>query len=188
MHRHSLRGVAVVAACASLLAGGVSSASAAANRTTLRGSAPAWASARHLSGPADSAGTVQFRVYLGWRDADAAAALAQAVSDPRSASYGTFLTPSQFRRRFAPSASQVQTVRKWLTQQGFDVAYIPSNNHYVAAEGTVAQAEAAFGATMKTYAINGERVRSPSGDVSIPSSLAGAVTGVIGLDDSAVFV
>jgi subtilase family serine protease len=163
-------------------------AGAAAKRTTLRASAPAWADARHQPGPADSAGTVQFRVYLGWRDAGAAEAFARAVSDPHSSSYRQFLTPGQFRSRFAPSESQVKSVRTWLAQQGFDVTYTPDNNHYVAAEGTVAQADSAFATTIKTYTVAGKRVRSPSGDVSIPSSLADAVTGVVGLDDSAAFV
>jgi subtilase family serine protease len=188
MHRHVLRGGAVMAACASLLATGVASARAAANRTTLRGSAPAWADGKHLAGPADRASAVQFRVYLDWQDADAAAAYARAVSDPRSSSYKKFLTPGQFRSRFAPSASQVGSVRTWLAQQGFDVTYTPSNNHYVAAEGSVAQADSAFATTIKTYAVKGKHVRSPSGDVSIPSSLAGVVSGVVGLDDSATFV
>ena len=92
--------------------------------------------------------------------------------------------------RFHPDCVVLDLQMPGLTiaQQGFDVTYTPSNNHYVAAEGTVAQADSAFGTTIKTYAVNGRRVRSPSGDVSIPSSLAGVVTGVVGLDDSATFV
>jgi subtilase family serine protease len=188
MQRHLLGGGALVAACASLLAANAASASAAASRATLPGSAPAWADARHAAGAADNAGTVQFRVYLSWRDAGAAAAYARAVSDPSSSSYRKFLTPGQFRTRFVPPESEVKSVRSWLSQQGFDVTYTPGNHHYVAAEGTVAQAESAFGATIKTYAVDGKRVRSPSGDLSIPSSLADAVTGVVGLDDSAALV
>jgi subtilase family serine protease len=38
------------------------------------------------------------------------------------------------------------------------------------------------------YKVNGKSVRSPSSDVSIPASLSTLVTGVIGLDDSAMFV
>ena len=66
--------------------------------------------------------------------------------------------------------------------------YTPQNNHYVSAEGTVAQAEAAFGTSFGMYDVQGLTVRSPSSDVSIPGSLAGIVSGVIGLDDSAQFV
>ncbi len=66
--------------------------------------------------------------------------------------------------------------------------YTPSNNLYVSAEGTVAQAQSAFGTSFGLYAVSGLVVRSPSSDVSIPNSLAGIVTGVLGLDDSAQFV
>lgn len=162
--------------------------SAASGRAALAGSAPSWANAKNYSGVADPTGSVGFRVYLGWQNADAAAALARAVSDPRSASYGQYVSPAQFRRQFAPSQSQVGAVQTWLKSQGFTVDYTPTNNHYVAAEGTVAQAQAAFGTSFGMYNVKGQTVRSPSGDLSIPSSLASIVSGVMGLDDSATFV
>jgi subtilase family serine protease len=131
---------------------------------------------------------VGFRVYLGWNDIAGAEALAKAVSDPSSSSYGHYLAPSEFRRRFAPTQAQVGAVQSWLRSQGLKVDYTPANNHYVAAEGTVAQAEAAFGTQFAMYSVRGKTVRSPSADIAIPSALAGSVTGVVGLDDSAVFV
>jgi subtilase family serine protease len=36
--------------------------------------------------------------------------------------------------------------------------------------------------------VNGRKVRSPRSDVSVPAALASSVTGVVGLDDSAMFV
>ncbi len=157
-------------------------------RATLHGSAPAWASSNNYAAAADPKGYVGFRVYLGWQNADTAEALARAVSDPHSSQYAHYLTPQQFRKQFAPSQSQVGAVQSWLKSQDFTIDYTPTNNHYVAAEGTVAQAQAAFGVQFGMYNVNGQSVRSPSGDVSIPSSLANTVSGVIGLDDSAVFV
>ncbi len=129
-----------------------------------------------------------FRVYLGWNDPAAVASLAAAVSDPSSASYRKFLTPAQFRQQFAPSQAQVGAVQSWLKSQGFSVEYTPQNNHYVSAEGTVAQAQAAFGTTFGEYSVSGLTVRSPEANVAIPDSLSGIVTGVAGLDDSAQFV
>jgi subtilase family serine protease len=160
----------------------------AASSTTLHGSAPAWAKQGNLLGPADPAGNVGFRVYLGWNNERGAEAVAKAVSEPRSSSYGGYLTPSEFRRRFAPTQAQVGAVQSWLRSQGFKVDYTPANNHYVAAEGTVAQAQAAFGTQFAMYSVRGKTVRSPSADIAIPNALAGSVTGVVGLDDSAVFV
>jgi subtilase family serine protease len=164
------------------------SAAFAATKTTLKGSAPSWANSANYTGAADSNGAVGFRVYLGWRNAAGAEALARAVSDPSSASYGQYVTPATFRQRFAPSQSSIGAVQSWLKSQGFSIVYTPTNNRYVSAEGTVAQAQTAFGVQFGMYKVNDKSVRSPSGDVSIPSSLASAVTGVIGLDDSSVFV
>ncbi|TMI36014.1 hypothetical protein E6H25_03950 [Candidatus Bathyarchaeota archaeon] len=157
-------------------------------RTTLNGSAPSWASSNNYRSAADPTSYVGFRVYLGWNNPSNVEALAQAVSDPKSSSYGQYLTPSQFHQQFAPSQSQVVAVQSWLRSQGFSVEYTPGNNLYVSAEGTVAQAQTAFGTGFGLYTVSGLSLRSPSSDVSIPSSLAGIVTGVLGLDDSVQFV
>jgi len=154
----------------------------------LHGSAPPWANAKNYTGAADPDGNVGFRVYLGWQNPDAAVALAHAVSDPRSLQYGQYLTPQQFRKQFAPSQGAVGAVQSWLKSQGFSIVHTPANNHYVSAEGTVAQAQAAFGVAFGAYKVKGKTVRSPVGDVAIPASLAAVVTGVVGLDDSADFV
>ncbi len=166
----------------------VASAGAASNRTTLHGSAPTWANSKNYAGAADATASIGFRVYLGWNNPTAAEALAQAVADPHSASYGHYLTPAQFHQQFAPSQAQVGAVQSWLRSQGFSVNYTPANNHYVSAEGTVAQAAAAFSTSFGLYKVRGQTVRSPSSEISVPASLAAAVTGVIGLDDSAVFI
>jgi subtilase family serine protease len=163
-------------------------ANAATTNVALKGSIPAWANSKNLQGTADPNEDVGFRVYLGWNNPSAVDALAAAVSDPNSSSYRQFLTPQQFRQQFAPSQQQVGAVQSWLKSQGFSVEYTPQNNHYVSAEGTVAQAAAAFGTTFGEYSVDGLTVRSPESDLTMPSTIAGAVTGVVGLDDSAQFV
>src|SRR6478735_2477629 len=141
VRKRLLCGAPVIAALGWLLTAG---SAGAAEKVTLKGTHPAWAGSTHFVRAADSAAPVNFRVYLGWQDAAGAEALAKAVSDPRSASYRQFLSPAQFRDRFAPAEAQVADVRSWLKQQGFAVTYTPANRHYVAAEGTVAQADSAF--------------------------------------------
>jgi subtilase family serine protease len=160
----------------------------ASSNQTIHGSAPPWANAKNYKAAADPTADVGFRLYLGWTNPSSVEALAQAVSDPHSAQYGQYLTPAQFRQQFAPSQAQVGAVQSWLRSQGFNVEYTPTNNHYVSAEGTVAQAQAAFGTTFGMYSVQGLTLRSPSSDISIPSSLAGIIVGVIGLDDSAQLV
>src|SRR5260370_10862395 len=161
---------------------------AASGRTSLPGSVPSWANAKNYAGQADANTDIGFRVDLGGNTPSAVEALAGAVSDPHSSSYGQYLTAAQFRQQFAPSQAQVGAVQSWLHSQGFSVEYTHQNNHYISAEGTIAQAETAFGTPFGMYTVEGLTVRSPSANVSIPSSLAGIVEGVVGLDDSAQFV
>ena len=158
------------------------------SRVTLQGSAPPWANNRNLLGATDPGTDIGFRVYLVWKDPAGAEALARAVSDPSSSSYGRYLTPTQFRARFAPDANSVAQLQQWLRSQGFSVQYTPQNNHYVSAEGTVAQAQAAFGTSFGNYLVQGQTLRSPTADISVPSSFASIVTSVVALDESFQFV
>src|SRR5260370_11541870 len=190
-NRKGLLGIAIVLALvgfAMLGSSAFQARAAASSRTTLVGSAPSWANSKNYVATADPNADIGFRLYLGWNNPATVEALAQAVSDPHNPSYGQYLTPAQFRQQFAPPQAQVGAVQSWLRNQGFTGEYTQTNNHYVSAEGTVAQAEAAFGAGFGMYNVQNLTVRSPSSDVSIPSSLAGIVSGVVGLDDSAQFV
>jgi subtilase family serine protease len=186
MNRRALLAVTAAALLVGISLGTVSA--AAASRSTLKGSAPAWANAKNLVGAADPNTVVGFRVYLGWSDQAGAEALARAVSDPKSASYGKYVTPAQFRHQFSPTQAQVGSVQSWLRSQGFTVDYTPANNRYVAAEGTLAQAGVAFGTTFNMYKVHGQVVRSPAGDVSVPTVLGATVETVVGLDESDAFV
>jgi subtilase family serine protease len=153
-------------------------------RSTLVGSQPAWANAKALKSAAPTTDYVNLRVNLGWRDEGAAQQMALAVSTPGSASYHQFLSPAQFRQQFAPSQTDVTAVQQFLHNAGFSIIDTPSNNHFVAAEGTVAQAQAAFGVQLGEYSAYGQTLRAPESAVSVPSSLAGIVQSVTGLDQS----
>jgi subtilase family serine protease len=159
-----------------------------ADRAVLNGSTPDWANSQNFVANADPGTDVGFRVYLGWNSPDVVTALATAVSNPGSASYGHYLTPTQFRKQFAPAANDVAHVQNWLRSQGFTVTYTPQNGHYIAAEGSVAQLQAAFAVNFATYKVRGLVVRAPTSDVSIPAALANIIHGVVGLDESYQFV
>lgn len=161
--------------------GGVADAS---SRSAVAGTTPPWATARGLVGHANGSQTVGFRLYLGWRNASAAVALATAVSNPRSASYKQFLSPAQFRQRFAPTATSVAAVQQWLRSSGFKITDTPSNNHYVEAQGTISQIEAAFATTLNLYKVNGLTLRAPAQNLSVPSSIAPLISGSVGIDES----
>ncbi len=77
-------------------------------------------------------------------------------------------------------------MRSWLVGQGLSVARVPANNLYVAASGTVAQAEKAFQVRLNVYRVRGVALRAPASAPTIPASLAHIVTGVVGLSQSVV--
>jgi hypothetical protein len=180
--------IASLATCAAVVAvsltAGASVAGPGPGRTVLPGSQPGWANSQALRSPASGSDYVNIRVYLGWRDEAAAQLTAQAVSTPGSSSYRHFLTPAQFRQQFAPTQSSVAAVQKFLQDAGFSVVNTPGNNRFVAAEGTVTQAQAAFSVELGEYATSGKTLRAPESAVSVPSTLAGIVQGVTGLDQS----
>lgn len=178
-------GGAALALAAGLALATGAPAGAASTRAALAGSVPSWATSSAFKTAAAPDDHVGFRIYLPWRGGDAAMKQALAVSTPGSASYGKYLTPAQFRQAYAPTQADVGAVQSWLKSQGFTVDYTPSNNHYVAAEGTIAQASAAFAVTFGVYSYQGQQLRSPMSALTLPTDLAAKVQGVVGLDDSA---
>src|SRR3954451_4621517 len=153
-------------------------------RATLDGSVPTWAQPSRDRGAADTSTPTEIKVYLPLRDADAAAALVQQVSDPRSPNYGKYLTPADFRSRFAPTAADVAAVSKFLTDAGLKVGDIPDNNHSITATGTLAQVEQAFGVDVHQYAYRGKVLNAPTGALSVPVALQGKILAVSGVDQS----
>ena len=97
--------------------------SAAQTRVTLRGSRPIWASDARVVGAAATSGKVGVRVYLAPRGGQAALQRAVlAVSTPGSAQYRHFITPAQYRARYAPTAGEVSAVSAWLQGAGMRVS------------------------------------------------------------------
>ncbi|MBW8737109.1 MAG: S8/S53 family peptidase [Streptomyces turgidiscabies] len=150
------------------------------SRDTLAGTRPAWATARADKGATSDSSKVSARVYLAGRNAAGLTAYAKAVSDPRSASYGKYLTAAQVQRRFGASPAQVAAVKAWLKSAGLEVTGVTA--HYVTVTGDVAAAEKAFSTQLHNYAKGTRTYRAPAKAASAPESLNGAVLTVTGLD------
>jgi subtilase family serine protease len=123
-------------------------------------------------------------VYLRGADDAGIEAVARAVSDPHSSSYHHFLTPAAVRARYAPTAVSVSTVESWLRANGLGVASVPANRMYVEAYGPAGRIAAAFGVHLAVYRVHGMQLRAPDTQLSVPNSIAGAVSGVVGVDQS----
>jgi subtilase family serine protease len=147
--------------------------------------APSWTAHAHKVGQTPASQRQHLTAVLGLRDPAGAEALAAAVSDPSSSQFRHFVSAGDWRARFAPSRADVQKVTRWLTSNGFAVTGVPANHRYVSFTGSSAQAEKAFETDLQTYDKGGDRVSAPATPVTIPSSLAGIVSGISGLDLSA---
>jgi subtilase family serine protease len=166
----------------------ISAGATSAGAARLSGSRASFATAanqpRHVAGNRQ----VTFEVYLGLRNASDAAALGAQVSDPSSALYHHYLTHNDFVSRYAPTQASVDAVKSWLVKSGFKTGYVPGNRFYVEAQGTAAQAEAAFGTTLNDYTVAGKTVQAAATDLAVPAALAGVVSGVVGLDDTSALI
>ena len=184
MHSSGRRWAALVVAAAAFGAFAAPAGAASPNRSTVPGSVPRWAQPARDRGDANSSRPVTVTVYLPLRDAAGAAALAQKVSDPASASYGQYLSPAAFTKQFAATDADVAAVARFLRGAGLTLDDVASDNRYVEASGTLARAEHAFDTTVHRYAYRGRLLNAPDKPLSVPGSLAGKVLAVTGLDQS----
>jgi len=182
MRRASLVAAAILSLVAAGLTVTAGTAGAASGRHTLQGTTPEWANAHQRSGTASNSAAVSGRIWLQYRNAAQALALAKAVSDRHSPTYRQFITAAQFNARFRPTDAQVASVTSWLTSVGLKVASVPTSNRWVDFSGNVGSVGSAFGTGYAMYRYQGQQYAAPSGDASVPASVAGTVLTVTGLD------
>jgi subtilase family serine protease len=164
------------------LTGAAQAAKAAAPAVVQAASPAATPAARVSATPA--AAPVEFSVGLQLSDPAGAVALEQAVSNPASASYRHYLTPAQWERRFAPSKASVEAVSSWLQSQGIVVEDVTPDRMTIDASAPAATVERAFATTLGQYNRKGKIVRLSSTALSVPSSFAQLISGVVGVDQS----
>ncbi len=151
-------------------------------RQMLSGVRPAWARSTADQGPVAAGKPVSVRVYLAGRDPAGLARYAGQVSEPGRPAYHHYLTPAQFERRFGPTEAQISSVRNWLTGAG--LAVTATTRHYVAARGTAASMQTAFGSQLHRYRTSQGSLQAPQSPVTIPARVARAALTVTGLATS----
>ena len=110
-------------------------------------------------------------------------AYAKAVSDRTSPYYHQYLTPSQIAQDFGASAAQISAVKADLKAQGLTVGSVASDGRFLSATATVAQAEKAFSTKIAGYRSGSRSLYANTTAPSVDASIAGDVSGIIGLDD-----
>ena len=175
-----------LAAVGALVAAGLASTppvATAASRRTVPRTAATWTGHSQRVGPADTAATASFRVYLAPRGG--LAALQQdvaALSDPSSPSYRHFLTAAQYHARYDASTSAVSAVTSWLQGNRLRVTSVEPHRRYLSVRGSVASVQRALGVSLDRYRRHGQTVRANDRPVSVPAAVAPYVSTVTGLD------
>lgn len=127
-----------------------------------------------------------FIVTLQAHDSAAAEAFARAVSDPKSASYRKFISPSQYAARYAATTSDVAKVTAWLRSQGLKPGKVSPTRSYISVTGSTAAVQKAFATKITSYKSGTRTFTAPSTSVSVPANVSAVVAGVVGLDRSKV--
>ncbi len=184
MVRHCRAGMrASIGVLAASLAIAATASAATPARTQLLNSRSPAAASTPATGQVSSSTPIDFEVDLALPDAAAAESFSQAVSTPGNALYRQFLTPSQWETRFSPSQASVTQVTSFLTQNGFSVVGVSADRMAVEATGTAQQVQQTFGTTLSYHTVAGSSLVLANQNLSIPSTIAGVVSGVSGVNE-----
>ena len=163
--------LAVLGVLVGMLGAAAPAAAAATGHITRVGSAPAGTSlSLVLPLKTDQAGLERF---------------ATAVSTPGSPQYGQYESVPSLVRRFGAPAGERAQVLRYLRARGASGVKIDGSGLFADATMSVGLAQRLFGADLASFRaanVSAERFVAPTTSARIPTGLAGAVTGVVGLD------
>ncbi|MCX4161239.1 MULTISPECIES: protease pro-enzyme activation domain-containing protein [Paraburkholderia] len=108
------------------------------------------------------------------------------VNQPGSPNYRQYLTPEQFKARFAPTDAQVQAVVEHLKASGFTNISVSENNKLISADGNANNAQSGFHTNLKRFNYRGKQVFANDSAALVPSSLSSSVESVLGLQNAGV--
>jgi subtilase family serine protease len=150
-------------------------------------STSSWVSRATKTGSAKPTTTLHLAVWLKQRNAADLAARTRAIYTRGSGQYHHYLTAAQVTRAYAPTRTQVASVRRYLTGHGFHVDAVAENRAYVNVTGTVRQAEQAFGVQINTYRYHGATYRSNAAAPHLSGIAGNHIASVSGLDDASAY-
>ena len=140
-------------------------------------------------GPTDPKQLIHITVNLFPANPAGLKTYADSVSDPQNPNYHNFITPDQVGKMFGQSTANVDKVVSYLKSQGFTIKLVADSHFAILADGTVAQAQAAFNTHINNYhALSasepGRRdFYSVAEQPQLPASIASSVLYVEGLSN-----
>jgi subtilase family serine protease len=125
-------------------------------------------------------------VTLPLRNQAALDVLLHRIYNPGDSLYQQFLTPAQFTAQFSPSASDYADVADYLQSIGLTIVRTWPNRTVIDVAGASADVERAFGVRMYHFVrSDGSDFHAPATEPLVSSDIAGKMSAIVGLDDSA---
>jgi pseudomonalisin len=134
-------------------------------------------------GAASPSRLINVDVALKPRDPAAQLAALKAMYTPGSATYDHFLTPAQYAAAYAPTASAVASVTRYLSSQGLTGITVLPNNLFITASGTVASVSRAFHTSISDFRLGTVSFYGNTTPALVPAALSSVVEAVVGLND-----
>jgi len=122
-------------------------------------------------------------VGLAMQNASAEAATLKALYTPGSPQYRQFLTPAQFTAEFGANPATANAVASYLASAGLTNVTIAPNRLLVTADGNASTVSAAFQTNIHAVEYGGAARYVNVTPAMVPAQLAGAVVGVLGLNN-----
>ena len=166
------------------MAAAIACAATVASAATVSGNVAGWVKNATLVGAAPANTSVEIAVFMGLHDSAALKQFAAEVSNPKSATYGRYLTKEQFAQRYAPAAADVTAVKALLEQAGMTNLVVGPHGVYVSATATVSQLRSTFKVTQNLYSYKGLTLRANREEPTVPTALANKIIYIEGLDDT----
>ncbi|MBZ5547037.1 MAG: S53 family peptidase [Acidobacteriia bacterium] len=136
-----------------------------------------------LLGPENLSKQITVNVWLKQHNKAAFDELVRQMYDKNSPTYHHWLTPNEYKLKFAPTDAEAATVRQHLANNNLSVVSTDKFNHVVTARGTVADVQRAFGVQLNRVTVNGAVHRMPAAEPAIAGPAAPLVATVQGLAD-----
>jgi subtilase family serine protease len=127
-----------------------------------------------------------------WLKPNVAAAeqYAAAVSTPGGKLFHHYLSPAAYTAKFGASKAAAAKVEAWLRSKGFTEVHADAQRNYVRATASTKSINAAFKVRETLYQASSSAnagkypLRANNKSITLPSSLAGSVLGVTGLENA----
>ncbi len=105
------------------------------------------------------------------------------LHDPASPDYHHWLSPEQFKERFAPAPEDVTAITGWLRSHGFVIEGVARGGASINFAGSALSVKRAFHTPIHTYVVNNRTYHANAQDPAIPRGLADVVAGIVTLHD-----